>query len=358
VNSQARIGVGIVGLGFGRTVHLPAYRLFADAGVEVVAVCSRNEQQAAEVARAEGIRSYGDWQRLIDDPEIDLVSIATPPGAHAAPALAALQAGKAVLCEKPLALDDVEAEQLVIAAERSRTPAAVNFAYRAVPAFRAAHSALSDGAIGVPLVAEVSWCVNARVGLDAAPSWKDDAAAGGGALASYGAHVLDYIVWLLGPVSRVDARLSENRRAGTVSDDSCTLLLDHATGVRSTVFVSLIAPQRMHRVVIRGEAGQLVIENLDPLDHIRPFSARIEVDGNPPQGLPLIPAGLTAPPDVDGRIEPLAVHIAEVVRALRGGPCTAPSFADGFAAQRLLSAARRSAVSGSWGGLEPSDQPQ
>lgn len=352
MSGPGRIGVGVVGLGFGRAVHLPAYRLIAGAGVEVVAVCSRDERRTAEIARAEGgVRPYGDWRLLVEDPEVDLVSIATPPGAHAAPALAALREGKAVLCEKPLALKDTEAEELTLAAELSRAPAAVNFAYRALPAFRAAHTALSDGVIGTPLVAEVGWYLDARLGLDTAPSWKDDAATGGGALASYGTHVLDYLVWLLGPVSRVLARLDERGRAGAVSDDSCALRLDHASGASSTVLVSLISAQRAHRVVIRGEGGQLVLENVHPRDHVRPFSARVEVAGKPPEDLPLVPAKPAAPPDVDGRIEPLAAHAAAVVAALRGGPFTAPSFADGLAAQRLLSAARRSAASGSWADL-------
>jgi predicted dehydrogenase len=349
--TEARhVGVGIIGLGFGRSVHLPAFRLLAPLGVEVVALCSRNLDGARAVATDAGITlACDDWRQLIANPDVDLVSVATPPGTHFAPAFAALAAGKAVLCEKPLALDTGEAERLVQAAETSGRPAAVNFSYRALPAFAAARDALAAQAVGPIRLAEVSWHVGTRLAPHTTRSWKDDAHAGGGALASYGVHALDYLTWLLGPVERLFARLDHRTSGDGTSDDSCVILLDHAGGTRSSITVSLAsAAERVHRIVFRGERGRLVIENTDPLDPVRPFGTRIELVGHPPHQLPMPEVRWLAPTDVDGRIEPLAAHAAALVEALRGARATFPTFADGLAAQRLMTAAISSDRDGAW----------
>lgn len=347
--SEARhTGVGIVGLGFGRAVHLPAFRLLAPLGVEVVALCSRDAARARAAAEAEGVpRAYGDWRELVADPSVDLVAIATPPVAHAELALAAIAAGKAVFCEKPLARNEGEAEAMAMAA--AAAIAVVNFPYRALPAFAAARAALADGALGRVRLAEVSWHLDSRLSPPAETSWKDNGVLGGGALASYGIHVLDYLPWLLGPVERVLARLDERERGGTRSDDACVMLLDHEIGTRTTAVVSLVsAGERTHRVVVYGERGRLVVEATDPDDHMRGFVARLEPAEGPTRELPLEPPAWSAPKGADGRIEPLAVHAAALVEALAGGRRAAPSFTDGLAAQRLLAATQRSAEAAAW----------
>lgn len=277
------VRVGVVGLGFGRAVHLPGWRLVD--GVEVVGARGR------------------DWRGLLD--EVDVVSVATPPATHAEVALAALAAGKGVLCEKPLAATVAEAEELAAAAGDRAT--AVNFSYRALPGFRRFRE-LADGDL------TVTWTVGSRLS-PGPPSWKDEALAGGGALAAYGVHALDYAVWMLGPAEVVSARIEGPENAFDAE-------LAHESGRRTYLRVSMVSSQRLHRL----EAGGHVLENRDLDDPVGAFA----LDGAPTPAL-AVPAG------DDPRVGPFAVHAAGLV----GRDAATPTFADGLAAQRLLEAVRR-----------------
>ena len=253
-----------------------------------------------------------DWREAIERDEVELVSIATPPAAHREIAEAALALDKAVLCEKPLAatLEDAEA----MAGLSGRT--AVNFSYRALPAFVCARELL-----GEPERIDVRWESPSRTRAHA-PSWKDDAELGGGALAGYGVHALDYALWLLGPASVRAAAFERD-------DDACSVELAFASGAEGRIHVSLVAPSAHHRVELRG-AHTLVLENCDPVDPVTPFT--LTLDGEP------VDVPRASPPDGDPRIAPYAVHAAAL---LAGGEV--PTFADGLAAQRLLHAAREAA---------------
>src|SRR5262249_33703410 len=151
----------VVGLGFGRRVHIPGWQ--AVPGTTVAAVCARSG--AAEIAALAGIpRSTAAWRELVEDPELDIVSIATPPATHHEIALAALRAGKAVMCEKPLAVREEDAAELARAAT---TAAAVNFSYRALPAFRLARERIATGDVGEVRELSVRWHVRSRLGVQA-----------------------------------------------------------------------------------------------------------------------------------------------------------------------------------------------
>jgi predicted dehydrogenase len=253
-----------------------------------------------------------DWRAAIERDDVTFVSIATPPATHREIAEAALELGRAVLCEKPLAasLEDAEA----MAAFPGRT--AVNFSYRALPAFVRAREFLGE----VERI-DVSWDASSRT-REHSPSWKDHAELGGGALAGYGVHALDYAVWLLGPAS-VRAAAFEG------DDDASSVDLACASGASGRIDVSLVAAAAHHRVELHGERT-LVLENADATDPVTPFT--LTVDGEPVD-VPREPR-----PGGDPRIVPYAVHAA----ALLAGD-DVPTFADGLAAQRLLHAAREAA---------------
>jgi predicted dehydrogenase len=285
--------VAVIGRGFGTAVHVPAWQL---AGADVIGVAGRDG-----------------WRDLVA--RADVVSIATPPAAHAEVALAALEQGKAVFCEKPLAatLEDAEA----MATRGGVT--GINFSYRALPAFQRFKDFVADSH-----KLEVVWGTSSR--LDAAePSWKDDPLQGG-ALSAYGVHALDYAVWMLGPAEVERASIEG-------AEDAVEVELRHPSA-RSRIRVSLVARERVHRL----EAGDVVLENRDPRDPVRTFvltraGERVDVPEPP----------LRVQPDADGRIEPLAAHAQRFLAALAAGEPFAPSFTDGLQAQRLLDAARRAA---------------
>jgi predicted dehydrogenase len=147
-----RVGFGVIGAGlFGENHALVYSRL---PGVELVAVCDQNEERAREVAERYAARSYEtDYTRLLADPDIQAVSIATPDFAHAEIALAAAEAGKHILCEKPLATTVEEAQAIVDAAARAGVKLMVDFHNRVNPPFVAARDSVQNGTIGTPAYA-------------------------------------------------------------------------------------------------------------------------------------------------------------------------------------------------------------
>lgn len=285
--------VAVIGRGFGAAVHAPAWEL---AGARVLGVASRD-----------------DWRGLTE--HADLVSIATPPATHQEIALAALGQGKAVFCEKPLAADLADAETMAAAGGIT----GVNFSYRALPSFQrfrelVAQSHKHD--------LEVLWTTGSRREPGPA-SWKDDPLQGG-ALSAYGVHALDYAVWMLGQAEVESASIEG-------PEDAAEVTLVHSDGLRSHIHVSLVAEERVHRLA----CGNVVLENVDARDPVRPFTL---VAAGAPVDVASPPYRVAA--HEDGRIEPLAAHAR---RFLDEREEFRPSFTDGLQAQRLLDAARRAA---------------
>lgn len=323
------IGVGIIGLGFGERVHLAGFRRL-EPDVRVVGAYSPS--------RSIG-RRYAAWEELVADPDVQLVSIATPPAAHAGPALAAIAYGKAVLCEKPLAAHLGDAEAMAAAAREAGVPTLVDFEFRGHPAFREARRLLAGEALGAVAEAEVTWRLGTRAGRPLRPSWKDTAAAGGGALLGLGVHSFDYLEWLLGPVDRLRGRL-EHAAPEATSDTGfeAELRMLGASHVDACLDVSTAASDPTgHRVRVRGERGELLLENRDVSDYMRGFT--LTVEGSPVE--------LPAPdPAEDGRIAPFAELARELGEALAEGRPASPSFEHGLRAQQIAEAVRRS--QGDW----------
>src|SRR5918911_4236501 len=109
---KSPVGIGIIGTGFARTTQIPGFR--DCMGAKVVAIASRNRDRAEAIAKEFGIEHVArDWQELVAHPDVDLVSVVTPPSTHMEITLAALEQRKAVLCEKPMALNAEEARRMV-----------------------------------------------------------------------------------------------------------------------------------------------------------------------------------------------------------------------------------------------------
>lgn len=330
------LGVGIVGLGFGARVQIPGFRRLEPEGVRVAAVCARNGARARQVADEAGVpNAYADWRRLVADPAVDLVSVATPPAAHAEIVAAALEARKPVLCEKPLAATYDEAERLTELAAAAGVPTLVDFEFRGLPSFRRARELLRDGAIGRVLQLEIAWHLGSRLTAGPAPSWKDDAEAGGGALLGLGVHSFDYVEWLLTPVESLSGTAATLLGRGS-SDDACSALMRLVDGTHVTLSISTVAAHgRGHSLQFFGEEGTLVLDNPDVSDYMRGF--RLTLNG--------AEVALPKAPEEDGRIAPFVELARELVEAIRDGRPASPSFREGLRAQRLAEASR---AGGGW----------
>jgi predicted dehydrogenase len=296
--------------------------LLAVEGAEVLAVASRTAASAQTFAGRFGVpRAYGDWQALAADPDVDVVYVATPHAQHHAAAELLLEAGKAVLCEKPFTLNSGQTAGLVALARRRR-----QFLMEAMwtyldPTVRRITELVADGAIGEVRV------VQADFGFPAAfePEhrlW--DPAAGGGALLDLGVYPVSFAHLLLGEPESVQAVASLTPQG---VDANTAVVLGYASGATALLGCSLVA-QSGQRAAVQGTAGRIELDR----DFFRPDGFVLHRDGREPEVFRAAPrAGHGYGPEA-----------AEVVRCLRAGLTESPLVPlDGsLAVMRTLDAVR------------------
>src|SRR6185312_14206490 len=193
---KAPVGIGIIGTGFARTTQIPGFR--DCMGAKIVAIASRNRERAAAIAKEFGIEHVAsDWQELVAHNDVDLVSIVTPPSTHMEITLAALAQRKAVLCEKPMALNAVEAAKMAEKAEAAGVLALIDHELRFLNSRRVMRGMLQSGAIGSVRHCNYVFRSDYRGIADRAWDWWSDKGMGGGALGAIGSHVVDSFHWML-----------------------------------------------------------------------------------------------------------------------------------------------------------------
>ncbi|MAT14886.1 MAG: oxidoreductase [Planctomyces sp.] len=249
------LNVGLIGYGFMGRTHSNAYRQvskFFDLGHEPVlkACCARNEDKIKAFAENWGWESYEtDWKKLVERDDIDLIDIGSPNNTHYEIAIAAAKAGKMVICEKPLAMNVKEAEEMVAAVEEAGVANMVWYNYRRVPAITLAKQLVDEGRIGRPFHYRATylqdWTINEDVPQGGATLWRLDAAvAGSGVTGDLLAHSIDTAIWLNGPITSVVAAtetfIKEREHAETgkkqavTIDDACMFLARFANGSMGT----------------------------------------------------------------------------------------------------------------------------
>jgi predicted dehydrogenase len=352
------VGVGVIGTGFARTTQLPAWA--GVPGARVVAVASGRRENAESVAREFGIPVVAsDWREVVAHPEVDLVSIVTPPVTHAEMAVGALEAGKAVLCEKPMAMSAAETARMCEAARAAGRLALIDHELRFLPARRRMRELIQGGELGRVRHAKFLFRGDSRAAAERPWSWWSDERAGGGALGAIGSHALDALHWLLGTrVSHVSASLAahvtarrdpasgEMRRV--TADDEASLLVnfedggaaERATGVVAISLTEAGAPE--HTVEVFGTEGAVRIEGAGRLWRARVGDGawqRVETGEAP------LAEGLRDSEWSRG----FTVFAREIIDALREGRTDvegAAAFDDGHRTQLVLDAARAAHASG------------
>jgi predicted dehydrogenase len=358
----------------GRVFDLPLRpRLAAIGGRDPQAVRAAAERHGWAAAET-------DWRALIAREDVDLVDICTPGDSHAEIAIAALEAGKHVLCEKPLANNVAEAEAMVeaarAAAERGRI-AMVGFNYRRVPAASLAREMVAAGRLGTLRHVRVAYLQDWLVDPDFPLTWRlRKEAAGSGALGDLGAHIVDLAQYLTGDhlagVSALTETFVRERplpaaassglgttdatagKGAVTVDDAAVFTARFAGGALATFEATRFATGRKNalRIELNGSEGSLAfdLERLNELeyhDHREPAPRagfrRILV--TEPEH-PYLDAWW--PPGHGLGYEHSFVHQArDLVRAVHAGEPVAPTFADGLRVQRVLAAVEESAAKGS-----------
>jgi predicted dehydrogenase len=357
---QSQIRVGFIGAGWTERIQIPCYRL---AGLTAQAICASKPENAKRAAsRLEIPQVFDSWHELIRSDSIDLVSIVTPPHLHAEIAIAALKAGKHVICEKPTALNVAEAEDMFAAAQASPNQLAIiDHELRFHPQRAHLRRLVRDGYIGSPLSLELDWLY--RRGLDPTQPWGwiNDADKGGGSLGAIGSHLIDLARWTAGRIEGLAAQLQtahvlrpapERERGGTrrvTSDDSAYLMLQHVSTMQSRININALYPEdRGMSILMVGTDGALKIDYEDRLwgqkfDH----SAKKEWEE-------LTVADETTELPLPNRraftigCYYLGKSINEVLQRGQTVIPEAATFYDGLVVQRALDAARRSHREHSW----------
>src|SRR4029453_2491953 len=222
-------------------------------GVHVAAVCDPLPD-AVTTARAEGLLALTDPGELFADGGLDAVSIAAPPAQHAPLAIAALERGLHVLCEKPLAIQGPAAMRMIQASARTGRQLLLATKFRHVPDVVAARGLIAGGAIGEPLAFEIDF--SSRV--DMACRWNAPrSVGGGGVIIDNGCHAFDIVAFLFGTVTRVHATCLKPLQALPV-EDSATVLVEVTRGLIGRIDLSWsLATQRETYMMIHGTEGSI-----------------------------------------------------------------------------------------------------
>src|SRR5579884_3017343 len=210
------LNVGMIGYGFMGKAHTNAYahvNHFFDLQYRPVlkAICARSADKAKAFAGTWGYESVEtDWRKLIERKDIDAIDICTPNNTHAEIALAAADAGKMILCEKPLSMNLVEGQKMVDAVEKAGVPNTVWYNYRRIPAVTLARQLIDEGRLGRIFHYRANflqdWTISADLPQGGTALWRlDVAAAGSGVTGDLLAHCIDTALLLNGPLDSVNA---------------------------------------------------------------------------------------------------------------------------------------------------------
>src|SRR5580692_3656099 len=242
---KKQLRIGMIGYGFMGRAHSNAYKQvgqFFPSNHQVVlkAACARDAAKIKEFADNWGYESIEtDWRKLVERPDIDVIDICTPNNLHKELALAAAANKKAILCEKPLAMNAVEGREMVAAVEKAGVPNMVWYNYRRIPAVTLAKRLIDEGRLGKVFHYRAKflqdWTIKADLPQGGQGLWRlDVAAAGSGVSGDLLAHCIDTAIWLNGSISSVSAMTETfiKERMHTVTgkvepvgiDDACAFL--------------------------------------------------------------------------------------------------------------------------------------
>jgi predicted dehydrogenase len=397
--TDRELRIGMVGYAFMGAAHSQAWRTVnrvydLPARARMALICGRDTTAVSDAADRLGWDAYTtDWRDLVNRDDIDVVDVCTPGDSHAEIALAALAAGKHVLCEKPLANTVAEARAMTAAADTARAAGVrsmCGFNYRRVPAVTMMRQMVAEGRLGVIRHVRATylqdWIVDPQFPL----VWRlQKDRAGSGALGDIGAHIIDLTQFVVGQqitgVSAITETFVKERPlpaessglAATVDgesvdgsapatgqvtvDDAAVFVARLDGGALATYEASRFATGRKNalRVEINGSLGSVVfdLERLNELefyDATRPtleqgFSRILVTEGDHPYMSAWWPPG-----HIIGYEHSFTHQMRDLIEAIATGTDPAPSFADALQVQLVLDAVTRSAETGSsWTDVEP-----
>jgi predicted dehydrogenase len=370
------LNIGMIGYGFMGRAHSNGYRRVSNFfNLEYTpvlkAVCARDKDKAKSFADMWGYESIEtDWRKLLERKDIDAVDICTPNNLHKEIAVAAAQAGKMILCEKPLAMSVAEGEEMCAAVEKAGVPNIVWYNYRRIPAVTFAKQLIDSGRLGRIFHYRANflqdWTINADLPQGGAALWRlDAAAAGSGVTGDLLAHCIDTAIWLNGGISNVSAMTEtfvkerKHQLTGKVEkvgiDDACAFLCRFQNGslglFESTRYAR--GHKALYTFEINGEHASIKwdlhdLHRLQWFDHktegpLRAWSSIHVTDGEHPYMDKWWVPGLAI-----GYEHSFVHQVADFLESLSTGKPAGPTFRDALETQKVCDAVLESAKTGSW----------
>jgi predicted dehydrogenase len=373
---KKNLNVGMVGYGFMGRTHSNAFRkvsnFFENEHQPVLkAICGRSEANTRAFANTWGYESIEtDWPKLVERKDIDVIDICTPNDSHMEIAIAAAQAGKMIMCEKPLALDTAQGEKMVAAVEGAKVLNTVWYNYRRIPAVTMAKQLIDEGRLGRIFHYRANflqdWTISADLPQGGAGLWRlDAAAAGSGVTGDLLAHCIDTAIWLNGSLNAVSGMTETfiKERKHTVTgkvekvniDDACAFLARFQNGslglFESTRYAR--GHKALYTFEINGEHASIKwdlhdLHRLDWFDHrdeskLRGWKSIHITDGDQPYMKNWWVPGLQI-----GYEHSFVHHVADFLANLAGNKSTSPTFREALETTRVCDAVLASAKSNQW----------
>ncbi|MBC8352302.1 MAG: Gfo/Idh/MocA family oxidoreductase [Planctomycetes bacterium] len=370
------LNIGMIGYGFMGRTHSNAYNRvsnFFDTEYKPVlkAACARNADNVKAFAETWGYESIEtDWRKMIARDDIDAVDICVPNNLHKEMAIACAEAGKMILCEKPLAMNVAEGEEMCEAVEKAGVVNTVWYNYRRVPAVTLAKQLIDEGKLGRIFHYRANflqdWTIADDLPQGGAALWRlDAAAAGSGVTGDLLAHCIDTAIWLNGNVTNVTAMTETfvkermHNLTGQVEpvgiDDACAFLCHFGNGslglFESTRYAR--GHKALYTFEINGEHGSLKwdlhdLHRLDYFEHgdegrLRGWRSIHVTDGDHPYMDKWWVPGLQI-----GYEHTFVHQVADFLEGLSTGKPTNPTFRDALETQKVCDAVLSSAESGQW----------
>ena len=370
------LNIGLIGYGFMGRTHSNAYRQapqFFDCEIKPVlkACCARNEEKIKSFAENWGYESYEtDWRKLIARDDIDAVDICTPNNLHKEIAIAAAEAGKMILCEKPLSMNVAEGEEMCDAVEQAGVPNTVWYNYRRVPAVTLAKQLIDEGRLGRIFHYRANflqdWTINADLPQGGEALWRLDASvAGSGVTGDLLAHCIDTAIWLNGGVADVNAMTETfikertHQETGKVQkvtiDDACSFMCHFENGslglFESTRYAR--GHKALYTLEINGEHASIRwdlhdLHRLEYFDHrddsiVRGWRSVHVTDGDMPY------MGNWWVPGLQIGYEHTFIHqVADFLQSIADKKPCGPTFRDALETQKVCDAVLDSAARKAW----------
>jgi predicted dehydrogenase len=319
----------------------------------VVALAGRDAARTAELAKDSDVPlAFGSWEKLVECPSVDAIAIAATPHLQPEIAVLALERGKSVFAEKPMAADLAGAKRMMEAAQASGCTATVDFSFREILSWKRARTLIHEGAIGRLRHVDVNWSVENYGTRMRLRNWKTLGDEGGGVLGNFVSHCFHYLEWFCGPIVGMSAHLSGLPDAPDLETNAGVNVMFHS-GAAGRLAVSCASYLGSgHRIEFYGEDGALTLVNATT-DYMRGFQLNL---GRRP-ATRMSPIDVVDETDLrfpaDGRIAPISRMASGFLDGVERGAPDTIGFAQGLRVQGLLDIARRANDLGRWLECEP-----